>query len=143
MLTAGPDAAGWRIDQWLAAELAPDLSRARIQALIKAGAVTLDGKPATGPKTKLAGGETIRILSARMNADPAIGLIQTMPMLVGGQTIFARVTQFAGRIYGPPIARGVAAGAAIASQDHPYLMGEQPCYTVEGVPYFTPPGDPC
>ena len=61
MLTAGPDAAGWRIDQWLAAELAPDLSRARIQALIKAGAVTLDGKPATGPKTKLAGGETIRI----------------------------------------------------------------------------------
>lgn len=55
------------------------------------------------------GGETIRILSARMNADPAIGLIQTMPMLVGGQTIFARLTQFAGRIYGPAIARGVAA----------------------------------
>lgn len=55
------------------------------------------------------GGETIRILSARMNGDPAIGLIQTMPMLVGGQTIFARLTQFAGRIYGPAIARGVAA----------------------------------
>lgn len=55
------------------------------------------------------GGGTIRELSARMNADPAIGLIQTMPMLVGGQTIFARLTQFAGRIYGPAIARGVAA----------------------------------
>uniref|UniRef100_UPI0028AA5C0D glucans biosynthesis glucosyltransferase MdoH n=1 Tax=Paracoccus sp. TaxID=267 RepID=UPI0028AA5C0D len=55
------------------------------------------------------GAATIKTLSARMNADPAIGLIQTMPMLVGGQTIFARLTQFAGRIYGPAIARGVAA----------------------------------
>ena len=62
MLTAGPDAAGSRIDQWLASELAPDLSRARIQALVKSGAVTADGKPATEPKMKLAGGETIRIL---------------------------------------------------------------------------------
>ncbi|MDM7255599.1 MAG: glucans biosynthesis glucosyltransferase MdoH, partial [Paracoccus sp. (in: a-proteobacteria)] len=55
------------------------------------------------------GADTIAALSARMNADPALGLIQTMPMLVGGQTIFARLTQFAGRIYGPAIARGVAA----------------------------------
>jgi len=55
------------------------------------------------------GATTIKALSARMNADPAVGLIQTMPMLVGGQTIFARLTQFAGRIYGPAIARGVAA----------------------------------
>ncbi|BDB42947.1 MULTISPECIES: hypothetical protein [Mycobacterium] len=41
------------------------------------------------------------------------------------------------------IAGDVAAGAAIAASDHPYVLGEQPCYTVEGVPYFTPPGDPC
>jgi hypothetical protein len=32
---------------------------------------------------------------------------------------------------------------AIASQDTPYVWGEVPCYTVEGVPYYTPPGDPC
>ncbi len=57
----------------------------------------------------MVGAATIKALSARMNADPAVGLIQTMPMLVGGQTIFARLTQFAGRIYGPAIARGVAA----------------------------------
>lgn len=54
-------------------------------------------------------GATIRALSARMAADPQAGLIQTMPMLVGGETIFARLTQFAGRVYGPMIARGVAA----------------------------------
>ena len=44
---------------------------------------------------------------------------------------------------GAPIARGVAAGAAIAAADHPYVYGEVPCYTVEGVPYYTPPGAPC
>lgn len=54
-------------------------------------------------------GDTIAQLSARMAGDPAVGLIQTMPMLVGGETIFARLTQFAGRVYGPMIARGVAA----------------------------------
>lgn len=54
-------------------------------------------------------GEVVRELSARMSADPALALIQTMPVLVGGQTIFARVVQFAGRVYGPSIARGVAA----------------------------------
>lgn len=54
-------------------------------------------------------GSVVRELSARMSADPALALIQTMPVLVGGQTIFARVVQFAGRVYGPPIARGVAA----------------------------------
>jgi hypothetical protein len=32
---------------------------------------------------------------------------------------------------------------AIASQDYPYVDNEVPCYTVEGTPYFTPPGDPC
>lgn len=54
-------------------------------------------------------GRVVAEMSARMAADPALALIQTIPMLVGGQTLFARVIQFAGRVYGPPIARGVAA----------------------------------
>jgi len=37
----------------------------------------------------------------------------------------------------------VATGVAIASAADPYVPGEVPCYTVEGVPYYTPPGDPC
>ena len=41
------------------------------------------------------------------------------------------------------IAGDVATGAAIASATDPYYPGEIPCYTVEGVPYFTPDGDPC
>jgi hypothetical protein len=41
------------------------------------------------------------------------------------------------------VAGDVARGVAIASADTPYVWGEVPCYTVEGVPYYTPPGDPC
>jgi hypothetical protein len=38
---------------------------------------------------------------------------------------------------------GDAAAVAIASQAAPYVPGEIPCYTVQGVPYYTPPGQPC
>jgi hypothetical protein len=38
---------------------------------------------------------------------------------------------------------GDAAAVAIASQHVPYVPGEIPCYTAEGVPYYTPPGQPC
>ena len=38
---------------------------------------------------------------------------------------------------------GDAAAIAIASQDTPYVPNEVPCYTVQGTPYYTPPGEPC
>ena len=41
------------------------------------------------------------------------------------------------------IAGDVLTGAAIAAATVPYIPGEVPCYTVAGVPYYTPPGDPC
>ncbi|TIS45779.1 MAG: RNA pseudouridine synthase, partial [Mesorhizobium sp.] len=44
-LEAGADAAGKRLDQWLTAQLGPEISRSRVQALIKQGAVTIAGKP--------------------------------------------------------------------------------------------------
>jgi 23S rRNA pseudouridine1911/1915/1917 synthase len=56
-LVVGPEAFGVRIDVWLARAL-PDLSRARLQALIAEGHVHLDGSP-TRPKALLRGGETI------------------------------------------------------------------------------------
>ena len=56
---AAPEAAGLRLDQYLAQAI-PDISRARVQLLIDAGQVHLDGHPAK-PKHKLHGGETIQI----------------------------------------------------------------------------------
>ncbi len=52
--------------------------------------------------------ETILLLAGRMEADPEAGLIQTLPRLVGGQTIFARAQQFANGLYGPLLGEGVA-----------------------------------
>jgi 23S rRNA pseudouridine1911/1915/1917 synthase len=43
-LTAGPDAAGQRLDQFLAAALAPELSRSRVQALIREAASRSPGR---------------------------------------------------------------------------------------------------
>jgi 23S rRNA pseudouridine1911/1915/1917 synthase len=57
--TADPAAANLRLDQYLAQAL-PDISRARVQLLIEAGQVRVDGNPAK-PKQKLHGGESIEI----------------------------------------------------------------------------------
>lgn len=53
-------------------------------------------------------GTLIVRLTAAMEAHPGIGLIQSLPTIVGGHTFFARMQQFAGRIYGPLIAHGIA-----------------------------------
>ncbi|MCO5064748.1 MAG: RluA family pseudouridine synthase [Rhizobiaceae bacterium] len=69
VLTAAANDAGQRLDQWLAARLAPQLSRSRIQALIRKGAVTLDSITVAETRQKLKGGETVRI--AVPEAEPA------------------------------------------------------------------------
>ncbi|CAI9119991.1 glucans biosynthesis glucosyltransferase MdoH [Brytella acorum] len=43
-----------------------------------------------------------------MERNEGVGLIQTLPVIVGGRTLFARMQQFAGRVYGPLIAHGIA-----------------------------------
>ena len=53
-------------------------------------------------------GETLVRLVAAMQRNPAVGLIQTFPVMVNATTPFARVQQFAGRLYGPLIAYGLA-----------------------------------
>ena len=59
--TADDAAAGGRLDQWLAAQLGPDLSRSRIQGLIEAGAVEINGAPAMEAKRKLKAGDLVRL----------------------------------------------------------------------------------
>ena len=51
-------------------------------------------------------GETLASLAARMDAEPRLGLLQTVPTIVGAQTPFARLQQFASRLYGPVFALG-------------------------------------
>ncbi|HUI19665.1 MAG TPA: glucans biosynthesis glucosyltransferase MdoH [Methylocella sp.] len=53
-------------------------------------------------------GQTIVALAAAMEADPDAGIIQTLPLIVNRNTLFARLQQFAARVYGPVIAAGVS-----------------------------------
>ena len=53
-------------------------------------------------------GDTLVSLVRAMEAHPDVGLIQTLPIITGGTTLFARMQQFAGRVYGPVIAHGIA-----------------------------------
>ncbi len=52
--------------------------------------------------------EALVRLAAAMEAHPRVGLIQSLPVIVNGRSLFARMQQFAGRLYGPVIAHGIA-----------------------------------
>ncbi|GGI22914.1 glucans biosynthesis glucosyltransferase MdoH [Bradyrhizobium guangdongense] len=56
----------------------------------------------------LMSGQTIVRLVRAMEINPTAGLVQTLPMIVNARSLFSRVQQFAGRLYGPMIAAGVA-----------------------------------
>jgi membrane glycosyltransferase len=53
-------------------------------------------------------GHAIITLAAAMENDPDSGIIQTLPLIINRNTLFARVQQFAARVYGPVIAAGVS-----------------------------------
>ena len=75
VLVAGPDAAGQRLDQWLAASLGPDMSRSRVQMLIRQGAVSINGKPVDETKRKMAVGESASTSASRCWLDiPPAGI---------------------------------------------------------------------
>ena len=52
---------------------------------------------------------TLTRLVQMMHADPALGILQTAPQLIGARTLFGRLQQFAACAYGPVITRGLAA----------------------------------
>ncbi|MGY2049837.1 glucans biosynthesis glucosyltransferase MdoH [Methylobacterium sp. JK268] len=56
----------------------------------------------------LMSGDCVVRLAAAMEADPDAGIIQSLPLIINRNTLFARVQQFAARIYGPVIATGLA-----------------------------------
>lgn len=53
-------------------------------------------------------GKAIARLSDALARDPGAGLIQSFPQLIGAQSVFARMQQFANGVYGVAMAEGVA-----------------------------------
>ncbi len=54
-------------------------------------------------------GDAIVRLAAAMEKDPDAGIIQSLPLIINRNTMFARLQQFAARIAGPVIAAGLCA----------------------------------
>ncbi|KUJ86201.1 glucosyl transferase family 2 [Ruegeria marisrubri] len=53
-------------------------------------------------------GRAIARLTEELARDPAAGLIQSFPQLIGAQSVFARMQQFANGVYGVAFAEGLA-----------------------------------
>nr|MBC6968027.1 Glucans biosynthesis glucosyltransferase H [Roseobacter litoralis] len=53
-------------------------------------------------------GRAIERLADELSVDPSAGLIQTFPMLIGAETVFARLQQFSNIAYGWLLAEGLA-----------------------------------
>ena len=114
---------------WIAEERAfSPCARAcrRRASTIGAGARTRAARPAISPISSPIGaaiiphmvvldadsvmtGEAIVGLAAAMEADPDAGIIQSLPLIINRNTMFARLQQFAARIAGPVLAAGLSA----------------------------------
>lgn len=80
VLVAGADAAGTRLDVWLAAALAPEISRNRAQNLIRQGAVAVGDRPVVEPRHKLAAGDTVSIAQPAPEAPEPKG--EPIPLVI-------------------------------------------------------------
>lgn len=56
----------------------------------------------------LMSGDTMVRMVHAMESNPQAALLQTLPIIVNARSLFSRLQQFAGRLYGPMIAAGVA-----------------------------------
>jgi len=74
-----PAHAGWRLDRALAAAV-PTLSRERLKALIRSGAVEAEGRPVRDPATKVRGQEALRV--AVPAPRPAHNEAQDIPLTI-------------------------------------------------------------
>ena len=74
-----PAHAGWRLDRALA-DAIPTLSRERLKALIRSGAVEAEGKPLRDPALKVRGEEAIRV--AVPEPAPAHNEAQDIPLTI-------------------------------------------------------------
>jgi membrane glycosyltransferase len=87
-------------------------------------------------------GEALVQLAAAMETHPDAGLIQTLPLMVNRNTLFARAQQFAARLYSPVIAAGLAYWHAADSSywGHNAILRTQAFTAHAGLPDL--PGQP-
>lgn len=86
-------------------------------------------------------GESLVRLAGAMEAAPGVGLIQTVPVIVNARTLFARLEQFASRLYGPMFARGLEwwSGAESSYWGHNAIIRVRAFAEQAGLPHLRGP----
>lgn len=90
----------------------------------------------------LMGGDTMVAMAQIMEQRPSIGLIQTVPMVIGATTLFQRWMQFASRLYGPISTAGLVwwSGSEATFWGHNALIRTSAFASSCGLPEL--PGNP-
>lgn len=80
--------------------------------------------------------ETVLCLTDEMACDPAVGLLQTIPRLLPGRTLWQRTQEFSARVYGVTLGRGFArwAGNAANFMGHNALVRTRAFAACAGLP---------
>ncbi|MSU89454.1 glucans biosynthesis glucosyltransferase MdoH [Rhodobacteraceae bacterium 2CG4] len=80
--------------------------------------------------------DTVLRLADALAAEPRLGLVQTVPRLIGGQTPWARAQQFSNTIYGATLGRGLAlwAGSAANYWGHNAMIRTRAFAAAAGLP---------
>src|ERR1700751_2017216 len=76
--TVPVEAAGQRLDQWLAAQI-PDISRGRVQQLIEQEKITVNGEQPKKASMRLKGGEEI-LITGRVALPPLHAYAEDIPL---------------------------------------------------------------
>jgi len=86
----------------------------------------------------LMSGDTLVRLAGAMERNAGVGLIQTIPRLIGQSSLFARCEQFAARLYGPPAAAGMAwwSGAESNFWGHNAIIRTRAFAEAAGLPHL-------
>ncbi|WP_267392849.1 MULTISPECIES: glucans biosynthesis glucosyltransferase MdoH [unclassified Sphingomonas] len=89
----------------------------------------------------LMGGETMVGLAQVMEENPSVGLLQTVPSIIGGATLFQRWQQFASRLYGPISTAGLVwwAGSEATFWGHNALVRTRAFAEACGLPALSGP----
>lgn len=87
-------------------------------------------------------GETMVRLTGAVEANPSIGVIQTMPAITGGETLFARWLQFCTRLYGQVAATGLSwwTGSESVYWGHNAAIRVRAFASSAGLPQLEAPG---
>ncbi|MGJ8627592.1 MAG: glucans biosynthesis glucosyltransferase MdoH [Sulfitobacter sp.] len=87
----------------------------------------------------LMSGRAIERLASELSADPDAGLIQTFPMLIGAETLFARLQQFSNIAYGWLLAEGLALWARHEGNywGHNAIIRTRAFASCAGLPHLT------